>query len=150
MQNHRCDPLRRVEGVGSAVGMWIMSIVVYENAKNEIRLMIVKEFEKFVPGGGYWPRGYRLQTSTVKSREEWVVCKALDVFFMCLSMDSESSFSHKLLQFSFLELLLMLKFLGISGWCGWKRWKSVKSRPAFLSHNQRPHLLKWCVSSLQH
>lgn len=28
----------------------------------------------------------------------------LDVFFMCLCMDSESSFSHKLLQFSFLEV----------------------------------------------
>lgn len=29
-----------------------MGIVVLENVKNELHLMIVKEFEKFNPGGG--------------------------------------------------------------------------------------------------
>lgn len=39
----------------------------------------------------------------------------LAAFPMCLNMHTESSFSHKLLQFSFVELfLLLLKFLGIS------------------------------------
>lgn len=58
----------------------------------------------------------------------------LDVFFMRPSLHSESS-SHKLLQFSFLELLcLCFSSLVFQGGVGESIEKSVNSEPAFFDH----------------